>query len=634
MADIEATSGRRNESLTSKQRGRRRRRRNVTLAVGAVVALCAAGGGVAYAATQGTPADNYRTATAATGNVTETVNLSGTIASVNRRNVAFQAAGTVGGVNVTIGQSVAAGATLATLDPASLTAALTAAQDTVTKATTTLTDDLASQTAGVTTSTASKTTTTSKSAPAAPSSSAGSSAGSSSGASSAATAAIQTAAKAVTTAQQNLLAQYAVAAAALTTSQGLVTAVSPTCQPFLAATVSSGTTTTSSTGDTGSTSTSGSGSTSTSTPPPTSTPAPTPDPLTAAQQELETCQSAITGVLTSQQATNAAQQQLQTDATDLNTAVATLSKALQAGTGGAPSTGGAAPSQPSAPAPAPAPAPAAAPAPASGGTGGSAGGTTVASAATIVADEAAITAANAQLTIAQNDQSLGNLTSPIAGTVAAVSITPGSNVTAGSTTQVITVIGNGGYVVNSTATVTNVSKLKVNQPVTISVAGSSKQLAGTVSSIGMMNVSTSTSPSFNVTVAISDKTATLLNGTSAKLAVTAATATSVLTIPTSALHRNTNSYTVNVLKNGQSVPTTVKTGATGDQVTEITSGLSKGDVVILADISSTVGITSPTTSTSTGLSGLGASTTTTTGRGGFGGGAGGRPGGGGAPAGG
>jgi hypothetical protein len=191
---------------------------------------------------------------------------------------------------------------------------------------------------------------------------------------------------------------------------------------------------------------------------------------------------------------------------------------------------------------------------------------------------------------------------------------------------VITVIGDGGYLVNATATLTNVSKLKVQQPVAISVVGSSKQLTGTVSSIGLMNVSSTTSPSYDVTVAITDKGVKLLNGTSAKLAVTAATAKSVLTVPTSALHNTASTHTVDVLKNGQSVPTTVKIGASGNQVTEITSGLSKGDVVILADLSSTVGITSPTTSTSTGLAGLGGSTTSTTGgRGGFAG----RPGGGG-----
>jgi hypothetical protein len=102
----------------------------------------------------------------------------------------------------------------------------------------------------------------------------------------------------------------------------------------------------------------------------------------------------------------------------------------------------------------------------------------------------------------------------------------------------------------------------------------------------------------------------------------------VLTVPTSAVHRTGQTYTVDELKNGSSVTTTVKVGASGTQETEITSGLTKGTVVILADIASTtIGTATPTTTTTgKGLSGLSGSSTTTTGRTG-GGGGGGRPGG-------
>jgi multidrug efflux pump subunit AcrA (membrane-fusion protein) len=368
--------------------------------------------------------------------------------------------------------------------------------------------------------------------------------------------------------------------------------------------------------------------------------------VAAAQAALATCQTAITGVLTGQQATAAAQQQLETLSSALNDSVTALTKAVQAASGGAStggaSTGGAstgAASTGGASTGAATTSAAATTSTAKTGSASTGPGATpvVASAATIVADEAAITAANAQLGIAQNDQNLGSLTSPIAGTVAAITMTPGAAVQAGSTTENITIIGDGGYTVSSTAALSNVTKLKVNQPVQIAVTSSSKTLAGTVSSIGLSNISTtSTTPSYTVTVAVTDKTATLLNGAAAQLKVTAATATSVLTVPTSAVHRTAQTYTVDVLKNGNSATTTVKVGASGAQETEITSGLTKGDVVILANIASTtIGTATPTTTTTTGtgLSGLSGSTSTTTGRTGGGGGGGGR-GGGGAPAGG
>jgi multidrug efflux pump subunit AcrA (membrane-fusion protein) len=574
--------------LTSKQRGKRRRRRNVTIAIAAAVALCAAGGGVAYATTRGTTVD-YRTATAATGDVTETVSLSGTVASVNRRDAAFQVAGTVSAINVAVGQKVAAGDTLATMDPASLTAAVTKAQQAVTQATQTLADDLASQTAAASSSASTKSTTTTTATQ--------------SGQSSAAASAIQSATTAVTAAQQKLLAQYTVASDSLTTTEGLVTSSAPSCQPFLDATLADP-----------------AAQAPASTPTPTPTLTATPGSLDDAKQALAACQTAVNGVLTSQQATTAAQKEVQTLAGALNDAIAALTKALQGSASGGASTGASTPSSQGATASAP-----------SGSASGSAsGGSTVASAATILADEATITAANAQLSIAQNGQALGTLTSPIAGTVAAVAITPGSAVTAGSSTEVITVIGDGGFVVNATASLTNVTKLKMKQPVEVSVAGSSNKLAGTVSSIGLSNVSTSsTTTSYAVTVAVTDKNATMLNGAAAQMAITANTASSVLTVPTSAIHRTATSYTVDVLKDGNSIPTTVKVGASGTERTEISSGITKGTVVILADISSTtIGTATPTTST-TGLTGLGQSSTTTGRPGGFTG----RPGGG-APAGG
>jgi multidrug efflux pump subunit AcrA (membrane-fusion protein) len=579
LSTTESSSRRGDAPLTSKQRGRRRRRRNTTIAIALAVVLCAAGGGVAFAATRGT-AVNYRTATAATGDVTETVSLSGTVASVNRRDVAFEVAGTVGAINVAVGQKVAAGDTLATMNPDSLTAAVTKAQQTVTKATETLTTDLASQTAGATSSASAKSTPVTQPTQ-----------------SSAASSAIQSATKDVASAQQKLLAQYTVASASLSTTEGLVTSSDPSCKPFLDATLNAPSSTSSGTS---------------STPTPTPSPSGTPDPLTAAQHALAVCQTAITGVLASQQTTTAAQKEVQTLAAALNDSIAALTKALQSSASAGASTGASTPSSQSATASAP--------------SASASGGSTAASAATILADEAAITAANAQLTIAQNGQALGNLTSPIAGTVAAVSITPGSTVTAGSSTAIITVIGDGGYVVNSTAALTAVTKLKMKQSVEISVTGSSTKLAGTVSSIGLSNVSTSTTPSYTVTVAVTDKNATMLNGASARLAVTAATASSVLTVPTSALHRRSTTYLVDVLKDGNVIPTTVKIGASGDQLTEITSGITKGSVVILADINSTTIGTATNTTTSTGLTGLGQSTTTGRG-GGF------RPGGG-APAGG
>jgi multidrug efflux pump subunit AcrA (membrane-fusion protein) len=611
-------------ALTSKARARRRHRRNVTLATVITVALCAAGGGIAFATTR-TPATDYRTTVAATGDVTQTVNLTGTVASASRKDVAFGTSGTVGSVAVKVGDSVTAGQTLATLQEASLTAAITAAQQTVTNDEQTLASDLTSESSGSTSSTsgssgsssvggsgsASGGTSDSKSgstgssgSDSSSSSGAGSGSASSGGANSAA---VTAATAAVIAAQKSLLAQYTVAQTALAATTTLVTASSPTCAPFLAATIDDASSTT------GTTSTTDSSAASTA--PATSSTATTPaEQLAAAKTALASCQTAISGVLDSETTTKAAQAQVQVLAGDLNTAVAALAKALAASTG---ATGASTSSAVTGTTGTTTIVEAAA---VTGSTsGGTSGGSATITAETILADAAAITAAKAELAIANHNKEFATLTSPIAGTVAAVSITAGDSVSAGSSSEVITVIGDDGYVVSSTATLTQVEKLKTGEAVAVTVSGVTKALAGTVSSVGLLNVSTSsTTPSYDVTVAITDKTATLLNGASATMVVTADVAKSVLTVPTSALHRTAQVYRLDVLENGKEVAKTVKIGATGSALTQITSGVSAGAVVILADVSSTTigDSTSTTTTTSSGLSGLTGSSTSGAGTGG------------------
>jgi multidrug efflux pump subunit AcrA (membrane-fusion protein) len=579
-------------TLTSKARAKKRHRRNVTLTTMVTVALCAVGGGAVFAATRPTVTD-YRTVAASINNVTESVNLTGTVTSASRKDVAFETAGTVSTVGVTVGQTVAAGQSLATLDTVSLNAAITTAQQTVATANQSLATDLTAQSkattsasnsstpsaaAGGSTSSTSTSTSTSQSSGDTPTGGTNTSTPKN-------TAAVKKATEAVTTAQNALIVQYKTAQTAILATDALVASSDPTCAPFLAATIS----------DSNSVTTSPD-----ATPAQTTTDPPTPaEQLAAAKAALASCQSAITSVQTSEQATETAQKQLQLLAGNLNSAIAQLAAALSIPASGA--------------------APAAMMSASISGTasstvmlaasitstGATAGAAFAITAATILSDEAAITAANAELAISQNDLTLATLTSPIAGTVAAVSIASGSAVSAGSTKNVITVIGSDGYLVSSTATLTGVQKLTVGNAVSITVPSSSTSLAGTISSVGILDVSTSTTPEYNVIISVTDKKAALLNGSSATLVVSANVAKSVLTVPTSALHLATDTYTVDVLKDGKAVVITVKIGAMGADRTQITSGIATGVIVILADAASTtIGDSTSVTSKTTGLAGL------------------------------
>lgn len=602
-------------------------RRRLIAGGAAVVALCLAGGGVALADGR-TPGPTYRTATAAVGSVAQTLAAVGSVASATRRDAAFSVAGTVGTVNVSVGQTVKAGAVLATLDPAALDDAVAKAQSTLVEAKQHLTDDLASQTAAATAAAtaATATATAATASPTAAAIGAGASATASPSATAASTAAqsgrtpvdgVASAVAAVEHAQQALIAQDKLSAAALRASVTSASASHVTCTSFLA--VSDGSTPTA---------------TPTATPTPTVVPtatagptaSPTPtDGATTTAQALTACQQAISTVLVDQHSVDSAQTALLALAGALDDAVAASQKAVsaaQAATAAAASPAQSTTAQSTVAQSTTAQSTTAQSATttqstttagssaAASGTGSQATSTQVPSAATILADQAAISLDEAKVSIAKNALTMVSLTSPIDGTVAAVSIAAGDTVSASSTTAVITVIGNDGYVVTTTVPLTAIDTVKVGQSAVITVASTSKALSGTVSSIGILNVSTSSDPSYTVVLAVATTTERLFNGSSAQVTVTTSQQAATLAVPSSAVHVAGSISTVRVLRAGKAVTVHVKTGAVGSELIEITSGLTKGDRVILANLSQKLASQEKST-TSSGLSSLGGTTGTT-----------------------
>ena len=92
-------------------------------------------------ARQGGAAVQYRTAAATLGTVTQSVSVSGNLASASESDLDFGASGKVTAVSVTPGQQVTAGETLATLDSTSQQASLAQAQATLSSAQAKLTLD-------------------------------------------------------------------------------------------------------------------------------------------------------------------------------------------------------------------------------------------------------------------------------------------------------------------------------------------------------------------------------------------------------------------------------------------------------------------------------------------------------------
>ncbi|MBU5421952.1 HlyD family efflux transporter periplasmic adaptor subunit [Cellulomonas hominis] len=614
---------------TARAARRTRRRRLVVGGTAGALALLLAGGGVAFAlGRSGGP--GYRTATAELGTVEQTVDTTGTVASARRADRSFSVAGTVGSVAVAVGDTVAAGQVLASLDPASLQDAVDEAEQAVADAQQRLEDDIASQTSTSTSSSSTSSSSSSSSSSSAggattgavtpdtgTSGGTGGSSGSdgsdgSGGSGGGATdPAVTAAVAAVTEAQQALLAQHETARAALATATDAVAAAQDTCQVFLELDLGGETpdaTTPDATETADAEGVAADEGTGTATP---------------GTEELAACQDATSAVLAAQTAVDEAQTALASLATDLDAAVSEALRALavaSAASGGSGTTTPGATTEPGTTTPADtgttattgtdqsATAQAATGAPTTGGTGstGGTGGSTVASAADLLADQAAIDQAEADLAVAQSALGMVDLTTPIAGTVASVAIAAGDAVEASSTTAVITVLGEDGYTVSTTVSLSQVDLIEVGQTAQVRAGSTDEELTGTVTGIGLLNASTTSSdPSYTVDIALDPSDAALFDGSSAQVSIAVAASDATLTVPSSAVHLDGGTATVQVLRDGTVEEVEVERGAVGPERTEIADGLAEGDEVVLADLGQAM--TTDDATSGTGLSGLGGS---------------------------
>ena len=251
---------------------------------------------------------------------------------------------------------------------------------------------------------------------------------------------------------------------------------------------------------------------------------------------------------------------------------------------------------------------------AEGGAEGSAGQSVTA--ATIAQDQAEIDQAKVDVIDAKAALAAAVIKAPADGTVAAVDVSEGSSVSAGA--AAVTVIAEGLTSVELEVTSAQLSKLQVGQTATVSPAGVDKDLPGKVTLVGKVPDTSSGSSMFSVTVTLDEEGLDLLAGNTATVEVVLGAAEDVLTVPASAVSNGA----VTVLdKDGNPESVRVTTGLTGTTTVEVTEGIDAGDQIVLADLSTPL----PTTDDS---SGGGGAFSTGGGSGGFSGGGGGFPGGG------
>lgn len=228
--------------------------------------------------------------------------------------------------------------------------------------------------------------------------------------------------------------------------------------------------------------------------------------------------------------------------------------------------------------------------------------------ATVLQDQAQITSAEESVTQDQKTLSETTLTAPFAGTVTAINGTVGETVSGGGNSSASSAASSSSATSaasssNSSASSSSSSgfltladlgdlqvvagfpeasavKVKVGQPATVTLSATNTVVNGSVTSVNPTPSVVSNVVTFDATITLQNPPATVENGMSTTVAVVVASAENAVELPSSAITTTGRVSTVELLKNGKQVLTTVTTGLVGDTDTQILSGLSAGEQVV------------------------------------------------------
>lgn len=213
----------------------------------------------------------------------------------------------------------------------------------------------------------------------------------------------------------------------------------------------------------------------------------------------------------------------------------------------------------------------------------------------IAADQAGVAAAQVKLLQARQHSAEATLATPMAGVIAAVSMSPGEVVNGGSGPSAphIVVTSPGSFDLTTALSASLAAEVHPGEAVKVLPDGSSIPIDGSVTSVGILpSQSTSASPTYPVTVSLPGASS-LRPGMDASVSIVVAAARRVVAVPTSAVHTFGARSVVEELRGGKPRPVAVQLGARGAILTQVRSGLAPGTKVVLADLAAPL----PTTAT-------------------------------------
>jgi len=172
--------------------------------------------------------------------------------------------------------------------------------------------------------------------------------------------------------------------------------------------------------------------------------------------------------------------------------------------------------------------------------------------------------------------------STTAGSSSSSGGTSSTSASTGTSSAFLTITDLGSLSVKAGFAETDATKLKVGQPAVISFSAlPNAQASGVVTEVDANSTLVSNVVTYYATVRITKVPAGVKPGMTASVTVTINRRDGVLTLPSAAVRGTGSSGTVTVENGKQQSTVTVGVGVRGDTLTEITSGLTAGETVVL-----------------------------------------------------
>jgi macrolide-specific efflux system membrane fusion protein len=195
----------------------------------------------------------------------------------------------------------------------------------------------------------------------------------------------------------------------------------------------------------------------------------------------------------------------------------------------------------------------------------------------------------------------------------------------------VTIADTSKYTVTAAIAEADIADVKVGQAARIAfpaITGASS--TATVTAIAPTATASNSVVTYATTITLTTPPANLRLGQTADVTITTQSSkANALYVPAAAITTANGVSTVKVVgSNGKTKSVTVKTGVVGDSGTEITSGLTAGETIVIGSVAASTGTGTTGTSGTSGRSGFGTGGLTGGTTGGFGGGTGGFGGGG------